>query len=94
MLETVVFMLGKKHVLVSKYHVFHHATLPLLVWVAVNYNPGGQAMFFGLINSFTHIIVLGYFVSVTAFPALKKYTKWWKSVFNWLHVSLHATFFD
>lgn len=86
MLETVVFMLGKKDVLVSKYHVFHHATLPMLIWLAVNYYPGGHAMFFGLINSITHMIVLAYFVAVTALPGLKKYTTWWKSAFNWLHV--------
>lgn len=107
MLETVVFMLGKKYTLVSKYHVFHHATLPLLVWAPVNYFPGGNyhltfswltmnfmvkfpighVTFFVLINSITHILVLGYFVVVTAFPGLKKYTTWWKSAFNWLHVS-------
>lgn len=86
MLETVVFVLGKKETLVSKYHVFHHATLPLLIWAPANYFPGGHITFFGLINSITHIIVLGYFIVVTAFPKLKKYTTWWRSVFNWLHV--------
>lgn len=87
MLETVVFMLGKKHTLVSKYHVFHHATLPLLIWAPANYFPGGHITFFALINSITHILVLGYFVVVTAFPNLKEYTTWWRSAFNWLHVS-------
>lgn len=107
MLETVVFMFGKKYSLVSKYHVFHHATLPLLVWAPANYFPGGKDLnltfvystfvlivkfskghitFFALVNSITHIFVLGYFVVVTAFPGLKKYTTWWKSAFNWLHV--------
>lgn len=48
MLETVVFMLGKKYSLASKYHVFHHATLPILVWMTANYTPGGHAVFFGV----------------------------------------------
>lgn len=87
MLETVVFMLGKKYTLVSKYHVTHHSTLPLFVWLGVNYFPGGHATFFVLANSFTHIFLFGYFVIVTASPGLKKYTTWWKSAFNWLHVS-------
>lgn len=94
MLETVVFMWGKKYALASKYHVFHHATLPILIWLGVNYFPGGQSTFFALINSITHMIVLGYFVIVTAFPVLKQYTTWWKSAFNWLHVRLITTFFD
>lgn len=85
-------MLGKKYVLVSKYHVFHHATLPILIWVVANYMPGGQATFFALVNSFVHAIVLGYFVTVTAFPNLKQYTTWWKSAFNWLHVRLIASY--
>lgn len=92
MLETVVFMLGKKYSLVSKYHVFHHATLPILVWVVANFMPGGQATFFALVNSFVHVIVLGYFVTVTAFPHLKQYMTWWKSAFNWLHVRLMASY--
>lgn len=86
MLETVVFVLGKKTVLVSRYHVFHHATLPLLIWLGVNYFPGGHVTFFALVNSITHMILLAYFVIVTAFPDLKEHTKWWKSTFNWLHV--------
>lgn len=87
MLETVVFMLGKKYTLVSKYHVTHHSTLPIFVWLGVNYFPGGHATFFVLANSLTHIFLFGYFVIVTASPGLKKYTTWWKSAFNWLHVS-------
>lgn len=93
-LETVVFMLGKKFVLVTKYHVFHHATLPLLIWMGVNYVPGGHATFFAFVNSLTHMILFSYFTVVTAFPALKDYVTWWRSAFNWLHVSGFKNFFQ
>lgn len=86
MLETVVFMLGKKNNLASKYHIFHHATIPLLVWIGVEYMPGGHATFFAFVNSFTRIILLGYFITVTVFPGVKLYVKWWRSAFNYIHV--------
>lgn len=88
MLETVVFMLGKKYNLVSIYHVFHHSTLPILIWLGVNYYPGGHATFLIMANSIAHSLLFGYFVIVTAFPKLKKYVTWWKSAFNYLHVRL------
>lgn len=88
MLETVVFLLGKKNFLASRYHVFHHSTLPLCVWIAVRYYPGYNASFLILINAIAHMILLGYFVFVALFPELKEKTLWWKSAFNWIHVSI------
>lgn len=40
-LETVEFILGKRYHRVPLYHIAHHATLPLLVWMSTNYFPGG-----------------------------------------------------
>lgn len=68
MLETVIFMLGKKDFLVSKYHVTHHSTLPLFVWFGVNYCPGGHGKYtywgslrvVAKVNNFFMIILLSF----------------------------------
>lgn len=45
MLETIIFLLGKKENLASKYHIFHHSTIPICVWLIANYVPGGHTVF-------------------------------------------------
>lgn len=87
-METVVFLLGKKDFLASRYHLFHHGTLPPLFWIASRYYPGYNTTLFILVNSISHILILGYFVFIALFPKWKKMTLWWRSAFNWIHVRI------
>lgn len=57
---------------VNAYMVFHHATVPFAVWIAVNYFPLSIGLFPMLSNLITHSILLPYLALINAFPTLKK----------------------
>jgi hypothetical protein len=77
-LELLVFILRKKEKLISFYMFFHHLTFPLLLWVSMNYHPGGHVTFAGLVNSCNHVILFGAVIIRTLFRQLRgpwfKYT--------------------
>lgn len=70
-LEIVIFVLRKKEKLVTPYMIFHHATFPIIVWIATNYTPGGHAIFVGVANTFFHTILFGIIILGTLWPHIK-----------------------
>lgn len=77
LLDTVFFVLRKKDVQISFLHVYHHSLMPFASWIAVRWLPGGHGTFLGLINSFVHIIMYGYYLLSTFGPKIQPYL-WWK----------------
>lgn len=56
LIETIFFVLRKKHNQISSLHVYHHAAVPILVHLAVKVAPvGGPATLFPLLNTLVHI---------------------------------------
>jgi len=74
--DTFFFILRKKTAHVSLLHVVHHGMMPMSVWFGVRFTPGGHSTFFGLLNTFVHILMYSYYML-----AAMGYRIWWK---KWL----------
>ncbi|XP_074967596.1 very long chain fatty acid elongase 4-like isoform X3 [Phalacrocorax aristotelis] len=77
LLDTVFFILRKKQEQVTFLHVYHHGTMLFNWWSGVKYVPGGQAFFIGMLNSFVHIFMYGYYALAILGPQMHRYL-WWK----------------
>lgn len=75
--DTIFFVLRKKNDHVSTLHVIHHGCMPLSVWFGVKMTPGGHSTFFGLLNTFVHIVMYAYYLLSALGPAIQPYL-WWK----------------
>ena len=95
LLETIFFILRKKHGQVSFLHVFHHSVVPIDVWVGFKYSPSESACFFPLINSLVHTLMYLYYGLSTLGPAVRPYL-WWKKyltqfqIFQLVLVAIHC----
>ncbi|XP_073951558.1 very long chain fatty acid elongase 7-like [Choristoneura fumiferana] len=93
--DTLFFVMRKKFDHVSKLHVIHHGIMPMSVWFGVKFTPGGHSTFFGLLNTFVHIIMYSYYLLAALGPKVQKYL-WWKKYLTALQmiqfvlVFLHA----
>lgn len=85
-LELLVFILRKKDKLVSFYMFFHHLTFPMLLWILMNYQPGGHITFSGFVNSLNHVTLFGAVIVCTIFPKLKG--KWLNNTIVYGQVSV------
>ncbi|GAB0177366.1 elongation of very long chain fatty acids protein 4-like [Grus japonensis] len=77
LLDTIFFILRKKQEQVTFLHVYHHGTMLFNWWSGVKYVPGGQAFFIGMLNSFVHIFMYGYYALASLGPQMHRYL-WWK----------------
>lgn len=95
-LDTFFFILRKRYDQVSTLHVIHHGIMPFSVWWGVKFIPGGHATFFGLINTFVHIIMYTYYGLAAMGPHMHKYL-WWKKylttmqIVQFIMVLIHAS---
>ena len=56
LIETVFFVLRKKHNQISNLHVYHHSVVPLMSHLAIKVSPiGGPGTMFPLLNTLVHI---------------------------------------
>ncbi|KAJ1526916.1 hypothetical protein ONE63_008465 [Megalurothrips usitatus] len=84
--DTFFFILRKKHRNVSTLHVIHHGIMPFSVWFGVKFTPGGHSTFFGLLNTFVHIIMYSYYLLAALGPAMQPYL-WWKKYVTTLQMA-------
>jgi elongation of very long chain fatty acids protein 4 len=76
LLDTVFMVVRKKNDQVSFLHVWHHSIMSWS-WLAVLYvNPGGDAYFGSMLNSFIHVVMYSYYL----LSALKLPCPWKKYV--------------
>lgn len=77
LLDTVFFALRKKWNQISFLHVYHHAIMPLYMFIGVRWLPGGHIGFGGgLLNSLVHVVMYSYYL-LAALEVPQKYL-WWK----------------
>ncbi|XP_025205782.1 elongation of very long chain fatty acids protein AAEL008004-like [Melanaphis sacchari] len=94
-MDTIFFVLRKKDRHISTLHVIHHGVMPMSVWFGVKFTPGGHSTFFGLLNTFVHIIMYAYYLLAALGPNVQKYL-WWKKylttlqMMQFLAIMLHA----
>ncbi|CAG5102334.1 Similar to AAEL008004: Elongation of very long chain fatty acids protein AAEL008004 (Aedes aegypti) [Cotesia congregata] len=86
LLDTLFFVLRKKNNQISALHVIHHGIMPLSTWVGVKFIPGGHSTFFGLLNTFVHIVMYGYYLLAALGPRVKPYL-WWKKYLTALQIT-------
>lgn len=77
LLDTVFFILRKKPQQVTFLHVFHHAVVPIFLYLGLKLAPGGPNAFFPLINSLIHVLMYSYYALSTFGPSIQPYL-WWK----------------
>ncbi|XP_066581524.1 very long chain fatty acid elongase AAEL008004-like [Prorops nasuta] len=71
LIETVVYILRKKHNQVSTLHLYHHVSTALIQWVCTKYIPGGMSTFFLLVNCSIHVIMYTYYYLSTLGPNVR-----------------------
>ncbi|XP_011685006.1 PREDICTED: elongation of very long chain fatty acids protein AAEL008004 isoform X3 [Wasmannia auropunctata] len=76
-MDTIFFVLRKKNNHVSTLHVIHHGCMPMSVWFGVKFTPGGHSTFFGLLNTFVHIVMYTYYLLAAMGPKIQPFL-WWK----------------
>lgn len=76
-LDTIFFVLRKKNDQITNLHVIHHTIMPAACWWGVKFTPGGHGTFFGLLNTFVHVIMYSYYLVAAMGPQYQKYL-WWK----------------
>lgn len=57
--------------------MIHHGCMPMSVWFGVKFTPGGHSTFFGLLNTFVHIVMYTYYLLAALGPRIQPYL-WWK----------------
>ncbi|XP_026061891.1 elongation of very long chain fatty acids protein 1 [Carassius auratus] len=78
LLDTVFFVLRKKHSQVTFLHIFHHSVLPWTWWWGITLTPaGGMGSFHAMVNACVHVIMYTYYGLAAAGPRFQKYL-WWK----------------
>ncbi|KAK1805817.1 hypothetical protein P4O66_012875 [Electrophorus voltai] len=96
LMDTVFFVLRKKHSQITFLHIFHHSFMPWTWWWGVSIAPGGMGSFHAMVNSVVHVIMYFYYGLSAAGPRFQKYL-WWKKymtaiqLVQFVLVSLHAT---
>ncbi|KAL7021732.1 hypothetical protein ACKWTF_011998 [Chironomus riparius] len=78
LLDTIFFILRKKNHQVSFLHIYHHAVMAGGTYLYIKFcSGGGQPLSLGIINSFVHVIMYGYYFLTSFKPELKQ-SIWWK----------------
>jgi len=72
-LETIFFILRKKFNQVSFLHVYHHISIPFLLWIFLINSGGKMEAFLFILNSHVHVIMYGYYF-LSSFQKYKKFT--------------------
>lgn len=71
-------MLRKKNNQVTFLHVYHHAIMVVSCYLYIRFfSGGGQPISLGIINSFVHVIMYGYYFLTSYKPELKN-SLWFK----------------
>ncbi|XP_045608802.1 very long chain fatty acid elongase 7 [Procambarus clarkii] len=92
-IDTVFFVLNKKHEHISLLHVTHHSLMPSSVWFGVLYQPGGHSTFMGFLNAFVHAVMYSYYLLAAMGPRVRPFL-WWKKYLTTLQmVQFTAIFF-
>uniref|UniRef100_A0A3P8R3K1 Elongation of very long chain fatty acids protein 1 n=1 Tax=Astatotilapia calliptera TaxID=8154 RepID=A0A3P8R3K1_ASTCA len=96
LMDTIFFVLRKKHGQITFLHIFHHSFMPWTWWWGIAYAPGGMGSFHAMVNSSVHVVMYFYYGLSAAGPHFQKFL-WWKKymtaiqLIQFVLVSLHAT---
>ncbi|KAJ8406380.1 hypothetical protein AAFF_G00306110 [Aldrovandia affinis] len=87
LMDTMFFVLRKKHSQITFLHIFHHAFMPWTWWWGITLTPvGGMGSFHALVNAVVHIIMYFYYGLAAAGPRFQKFL-WWKKYMTAIQLS-------
>ena len=67
-------------------HVYHHSTMPFVIWFGANFAPGGNSVFGPAQNSVVHVIMYSYYFLASFGPKYRKFL-WWKKYLTLLQLT-------
>jgi hypothetical protein len=74
--DTFIMVARKSFRQITFLHVYHHVTIFIIWWITTQHAPGGDGYFCVILNSGVHVVMYGYYLSVTLgapLNAIKKY---------------------
>lgn len=71
LLDTVFFILRKKFSHASFLHVYHHAGMVGVGYMACKFSLNGHFISLGILNSFVHVVMYSYYLYTALFPGTK-----------------------
>ncbi|XKL64405.1 hypothetical protein PGB90_004491 [Kerria lacca] len=77
LLDTIFFVLRKKQSHITFLHVYHHTNMVLSSFFFAKYFHGEQLIIIGVVNTFVHTVMYGYYFLAALGPKVQKYL-WWK----------------
>lgn len=78
LVETIFFVLRKKNRQISVLHLFHHASMPLVVYlVVILHGYGGVATAYAFLNIIVHVLMYTYYYLSSVSKAAQE-SLWWK----------------
>ncbi|KAL1490973.1 hypothetical protein ABEB36_011640 [Hypothenemus hampei] len=92
LMDTIFFVLRKKSAHISFLHVYHHAMMVIVGWVALKYLGGGHSYFLGLANCSVHIILYLYYL-LTAYDSKFGQIIWIKKFITQMQLTQFAFLF-
>ncbi|XP_054159290.1 elongation of very long chain fatty acids protein 1-like [Oppia nitens] len=93
LLDTIFFILRKKWTQVSPLHLYHHASVPVCVWLAVKFAPtAGVNGIFPIFNSAVHVLMYTYYALSAFGPIVQPYL-WWKRYITQVQLIQFVIFF-
>jgi hypothetical protein len=78
-IETVVFVLRKKDRQISFFHIYHHTSTAIYVWVTLRYFPYSFFMTMSTLNCFVHVLMYSYYFLSTfglSMQQILSFKKW------------------
>ncbi|XP_071439676.1 very long chain fatty acid elongase 4-like [Hetaerina americana] len=85
LLDTVIYVLRKKHAQLSFLHIYHHFGTLIVAWFAVKYYPGGGTIPIQLFNCLIHIPMFLYYTLAALGPSMTPYL-WWKKYLTQIQI--------
>lgn len=91
LLDTIFFILRKRYNQVTYLHVYHHIGVCFGAYLCTRYIPAGHNTLLGLINTYIHVIMYGYYFLTALNSELK--LSIWKKYITQLQIGQFAILF-
>lgn len=88
-LDTIFFVLRKKQSQITGLHVFHHATVPLVIYLVASFSMTPFSGFLIVMNALVHVVMYSYYYLAT-FPSIAPYL-WWKKYITRIQIGQFVT---
>uniref|UniRef100_A0A336K4P6 Elongation of very long chain fatty acids protein n=1 Tax=Culicoides sonorensis TaxID=179676 RepID=A0A336K4P6_CULSO len=77
LLDTIFFVLRKRYRQITFLHKYHHAGIVMGAYVFNKFMAGSHSVLLGIVNSWVHVFMYGYYFLTSFKPELKE-SIWWK----------------